>query len=107
MNTLLELCPELNHRTMMWDVRETDEKDNTLEVYSFITEAQAVKFIDNWIESQPRSYKIPVSWEMYGYITVQANTLEDAIEMAENFPLPDGSYIEDSFKIDIEALTVE
>jgi hypothetical protein len=92
---------------MMWDVRETDEKDNTLEVYSFITEAQAVKFIDNWIESQPRSYKIPVSWEMYGYITVQADTLEDAIEMAEDFPLPDGSYIEDSFQIDIEALTVE
>jgi hypothetical protein len=52
MNTLLELCPELNHRTMMWDVRETDENDNTLEVYSFITEAQAEKFIDNWIEDR-------------------------------------------------------
>jgi hypothetical protein len=53
------------------------------------------------------NYKIPVSWEMYGHITVEADTLEDAIEMAEDFPLPDGSYIEDSFKIDIEALTVE
>ena len=44
---------------------------------------------------------------MYGYITVQADTLEDAIEMAEDFPLPDGSYIENSFRIDIEALTFE
>jgi hypothetical protein len=101
------MFPEFNNHTLTWDVRETDWKDNTLEVYSFITEAQAVKFIDNWIESQPRSYKIPVSWEMYGYITVQADTLEDAIEMAKDFPLPDGSYIEDSFQIDIEALTVE
>ncbi len=32
------------------DVRETDEKDNTLEVYSFITEAEAENFIDNWVK---------------------------------------------------------
>ena len=107
MITLIEMFPTFNDYTSQWDVRETDEKDNTLEVYSFNTEAEAEKFIENWVEGQPRSYKIPVSWEMYGYITVQANTLEDAIEMAEDFPLPDGSYIENSFKIDIEALTVE
>lgn len=52
-------------------------------------------------------FKIPVSWEMYGYITVEADNLEDAIEMAKDFPLPDGSYIEHSFQIDNEALTIE
>jgi hypothetical protein len=45
MNTLLELCPKYNDNTFQWDVRETDEKDNTLEVYSFITEAEAENFI--------------------------------------------------------------
>lgn len=50
MNTLLDLCPEYNEHTFQWDVRETDEKDNTLEVYSFITEAEAENFIDNWIK---------------------------------------------------------
>ena len=48
--TLLDLCPEYNDYTFQWDVRETDEKDNTLEVYSFITEAEAENFIDNWIK---------------------------------------------------------
>ena len=52
-------------------------------------------------------FKIPVSWEMYGYITVEADNLENAIEIAEDFPLPDGSYIEGSFRIDNEALTIE
>jgi hypothetical protein len=48
--TLLDLCPEYNSDTFQWDVRETDENDNTLEVYSFITEVEAENFIDNWIK---------------------------------------------------------
>ena len=50
MNTLLEMFPEFNNHTLTWDVRETDWKDNTLEVYSFITEAEAENFIDNWVK---------------------------------------------------------
>lgn len=55
-----------------------------------------------------KKFKIPVSWEMYGYVEVEAKTAEKALEKAltiENeltgFPLPDnGEYIDDSFKID-------
>jgi len=50
MEILLDLCPEYNNDTFQWDVRETDENDNTLEVYSFITEVEAENFIDNWIK---------------------------------------------------------
>jgi hypothetical protein len=50
MITLLEMSPTFNDYTFQWDVRETDEKDNTLEVYSFITEAEAENFIDNWVK---------------------------------------------------------
>ena len=44
------MFPEFNDHTSQWDVRETDEKDNTLEVYSFNTEAEAENFIDNWVK---------------------------------------------------------
>jgi hypothetical protein len=50
MITLIEMFPTFNDYTSQWDVRETDEKDNTLEVYSFITEAEAENFIDNWVK---------------------------------------------------------
>ena len=52
MNTLLDLIPELNTATLKWELRETDERDNTLEVYSFDTEEAADKFIDDWIEDR-------------------------------------------------------
>jgi hypothetical protein len=52
MNTLLDLIPELNATTLKWELRETDERDNTLEVYSFDTEEAADKFIDDWIEDR-------------------------------------------------------
>lgn len=55
-----------------------------------------------------QEFKIPVSWEMYGYVKVKANTAEEALKIAERkeyngagFALPnDGEYIDDSFKID-------
>lgn len=50
MLNLIDLCPEFNDETLKWDVRETDEKDNTLEVYSFDTEEEAENFVDKWIE---------------------------------------------------------
>jgi len=43
---------------------------------------------------------------MYGYLKVQADSLEDAIEIAESDPtnLPDGSYIEASFELDYDVI---
>jgi hypothetical protein len=52
MNTLLDLIPELNTITLKWELRETDGRYNTLEVYSFDTEEAADKFIDDWIEDR-------------------------------------------------------
>jgi len=51
-------------------------------------------------------YKIPVSWEMFGYVEVNADSLEKAIEIAESesSALPNGNYLENSFKIDIEGI---
>ena len=47
-------------------------------------------------------YKIPCFWQMYGYMDIEAETLDEAKEEAYHFlqPLPDGDYIDDSFEVD-------
>jgi hypothetical protein len=48
------------------------------------------------------TWKIPVTWEMMGFLYVSAPTLADAIDVAydESTPLPyNGDYIEGSFEL--------
>ena len=51
-----------------------------------------------------KEYKVPVSWQMYGHITVKADTQVHAAEIAESdmgIGLPDnGSYVEGSWEVD-------
>jgi hypothetical protein len=51
-----------------------------------------------------KSFKVPVSWQMYGYVTVEADTLQHAAEIAESdmgIGLPDnGEYVEGSWEVD-------
>lgn len=54
-NILLDLLPEFNSDTLQWEVRETDERDNTLEVYAFSTEEEAENFIDQWVAQREKS----------------------------------------------------
>ena len=53
-----------------------------------------------------KTYKIGVVWQMYGYVDVEANSLEEAVKEVEaggDMPLPmDGEYIEGSFEVDVE-----
>ena len=52
-----------------------------------------------------KKFKIPVTWEVYGTIEIEANSLEEAIQQfdeveinGEGYPLPlDNDYINDSF----------
>jgi len=47
-------------------------------------------------------------WSMVGTVEIQAETIEDAILEAEDAPLPtDGSYLEDSFKIDHDLIDTQ
>ncbi len=52
------------------------------------------------------TYRIPLLWTMYGHCDIEANSLEDAIEIAlgPDTPLPDGSYVDDSVAVDYEVL---
>jgi hypothetical protein len=50
-----------------------------------------------------KTWKIPVTWEEYGFVKVEANTLEEAIEIAYDdagvIPLPDGEYVMGSWRV--------
>lgn len=57
--------------------------------------------------SKERQYRIPCSWESYGVMHVEAESLEHAKDLAENWePLPDSEYVDGSFKIDEDILEV-
>jgi len=53
-----------------------------------------------------KTYTIDCSWEMYGHVDVEADSLDEAIEKVENeTKLSDvnAEYVSDSFKIDESA----
>jgi hypothetical protein len=52
-----------------------------------------------------RFYEIPCSWEVYGTVEVEADSLDEAITKveADDFPLPNKtSYVGASFEVDRE-----
>jgi hypothetical protein len=51
-NTLLDLYPEFNKTSQKWEIRETDERGNALEVYTFDTEKEADDFVIDWVEER-------------------------------------------------------
>lgn len=53
-----------------------------------------------------KTYTVPVSWEVFAWMQVRANSLDEAIKMAEDVPLPnDTMFIENSFSIHHEMLS--
>ena len=55
------------------------------------------------------SFRIPLVWQMYGHVDVEADTLDDAIEYAlgTDCPLPEGEYLDDSIQVDDLVLNQE
>lgn len=52
-----------------------------------------------------KKWKIPVTWEMAGVVTVEADTLQEAIDRANNdddIGLPSGDYVESSFEVSFD-----
>ena len=49
------------------------------------------------------TWKIPVTWEKYGMVKVEADTLEEAMEIARDdvgvIPLPEGDYVDGSWQL--------
>ena len=51
-----------------------------------------------------KSYKIPIEWKVRGYYHFHASSLEEAIEIAKDDPLPFGNYLEESDQLDWEGI---
>ena len=49
-----------------------------------------------------KEYRIPLVWQMYGFVWVEAESKEEAIEIAlgPDTPLPEGTYIDESCQVD-------
>ncbi len=45
-------------------------------------------------------FKIGVAWQMFGKLVIDADSFEEALNKAQNEPLPEGTYIEDSFEVE-------
>lgn len=47
------------------------------------------------------TYKIPCIWRMYGMYHIKANSLQEALQLADDAELPtDKDYLDGSFEID-------
>ena len=51
-----------------------------------------------------KTFKIPVTWEVYATVEVEANSIEEAIKIAKDeegvIPLPtDTDYVDDSWRV--------
>ena len=58
-----------------------------------------------------KSWSIPVTWEVYGRVVVEANTLEEAMEKARDdegvIPLPDeNDYVDGSWRVTEEDVEI-
>lgn len=51
-----------------------------------------------------KEFRIPLVWQMYGFVWVEAETKEEAIKeaLAAETPLPEGYYVDDSLIVDNE-----
>lgn len=49
-----------------------------------------------------KSYRVPLVWQMYGHVWVEAESEAEAIKIAlgPDTPLPDGNYVDDSCQVD-------
>lgn len=53
-----------------------------------------------------KEYRIPVLFTSWGLVDVEADNLEEAIEIVDNGPIPtDSEYVDSSFRIDYDGIT--
>jgi hypothetical protein len=51
-----------------------------------------------------KKFKIPVIWQMTDVLEIEANSLEEAKELAYEHELTEGEYLSGSFQIDEDGL---
>lgn len=90
---------------------KTKDKKAFSQIFEALT---GVKFSDfiHQVKAEMKTWHVPVSWTMTGYISVQADTAQNAFkkgqEVARHVSLPvNGEYLEDSFRVDEDQEVVQ
>ena len=73
----------------------------------FFTDTEVAKM--EKIITQMKTYKVPVVYQMFGYVEMEADSIDNAVKKVHNnidsIPLPnDADYVEGSFEIDYEGV---
>ena len=66
----------------------------------------------NCMAFEPKTFKLPVTWECYGMVEIEADTIEDAVmkfeETEEDIPLPtESDYVEGNFRLSADYDDIE
>ena len=70
-------------------------------VSTFFTDTEVSKM--EKIIPRMKTYKIPVVFQMFGYVEMEADSIEDAVKKVVDYCLPlptDAEYVEGSFEVD-------
>lgn len=77
-----------------------------LEAEGFETTLDIVLYFEEGKHCKRKFWKIPVTWECYGVVEVEGNTIEEAIanfhkkeDSDSPFALPEANYVDGSFKL--------
>lgn len=56
-----------------------------------------------------KTYRIPLVWQEYGHVDVEAASVKEAVAYAlgPECPLPEGAYVDESIDVDYEILKEE
>ena len=68
--------------------------------------------MDQKTSGKKKVFRIPASWEMYGFAEIEASSEQEAIDIANTaffnhqptFDMFDGHYVDESFQIDYNVL---
>lgn len=74
-------------------------------VSTFFTDTEVAKM--EKIITQMKTHRVPVVYQMYGHIEIEAASIEDAVKKVEDYCLPlptDAEYVEGSFTVDYEGI---
>lgn len=100
---MAKICPITGERVLYQECLECNEK--------VCRKNYTGKEVTNMADKTKKRWKVPCVWQMMGYLTVEADTPEEAWKAAEKIaddcPLPDGAYLDDSFELDYEGEPME
>ena len=83
-----------------------DRLSENWEKEGFETTLDLILYLEEGKHCKRKFWKIPVTWECYGVIEVEGDTIEDALanfrhheDEEEGYPLPEGEYVDGSFRL--------